>query len=675
MNSPSANETFNPLRNLSAELLALLSSQETLLSIVENHFTSLDQVLRYLSTKDNIALSPALRQKLTSLYANATEGLTILEGHEHWKRWRGLLADVFFFFEYMYEEGSGSGDSYWSVAGFSSKFSHKTNHRLSREDRRFYNSNIAIKDKNDVVRAELLRTVSQNITNSDELMEQNWMTESQMAITSYSLVNDVLQGAVEDTIANQSTLGVFHKALRGGEMVVRMFGMKDEDNLLTSHNPLLKGISNSPIKSNSDTIFKSKTPHQVHRGFLNVYQALQKGCLKQHGVDFEEHIVRNFRELQQRYPNVENRRIVFTGHSMGAAFACFAAYRIICRYSADSALCDGIHLILFGAPKFANLPFASWVNSVLGSRLILINSIKDRIPSLPPVFKWYCPGIEKVLVTSDGLRAAVERQCKLTDSPVPSLEREHFLYWNVIRYGMLCFDPASTDKIVDSETFLKAVVQRDYDFMETHSLDLKLLSNHSQNQSGQFALHIAASQDDLRMAKLLIAAGANVNATDFYGCTPLHNAAMDCAPRLCELLIESDANVNFVNDRGSTAFHYLTRWNDFEIAKPIIDLFIANGANINAVNNDQSSPLLTAVESISRNKTAAYLLTLNANVNQKTVQNFSPLFLAVQSQHVSTVQLLLQHNADPDIECGMETVRAVVAREGTDEIKELFNSY
>ena len=42
----------------------------------------------------------------------------------------------------------------------------------------------------------------------------------------------------EDDQVTTPTADVNFRALQDGEMVVRMFGMKDDDNLLTSHNIL-----------------------------------------------------------------------------------------------------------------------------------------------------------------------------------------------------------------------------------------------------------------------------------------------------------------------------------------------------------------------------------------------------------------------------------------------------
>tara|TARA_B100001013_G_C24348103_1_gene339258 strand:- start:103 stop:423 length:321 start_codon:yes stop_codon:yes gene_type:complete len=57
------------------------------------------------------------------------------------------------------------------------------------------------------------------------------------------------------------------------------------------------------------------------------------------------------------------------------------------------------------------------------------------------------------------------------------------------------------------------------------------------NLDGETPLHRAAFRGHEEIAELLIAKGADVNAKDELGWTPLHNAAYKCQKEVAELLI------------------------------------------------------------------------------------------------------------------------------------------
>lgn len=85
----------------------------------------------------------------------------------------------------------------------------------------------------------------------------------------------------------------------------------------------------------------------------------------------------------------------------------------------------------------------------------------------------------------------------------------------------------------------------------------------------------------LRLAKLLIKHGADVNWVDDYDENPLlYHAVKFCPSMECiELLIESGANVNWYNEHGSTLLHIAAAEGKVECA----DLLVRHGANPDAV--------------------------------------------------------------------------------------------
>jgi ankyrin repeat protein len=80
---------------------------------------------------------------------------------------------------------------------------------------------------------------------------------------------------------------------------------------------------------------------------------------------------------------------------------------------------------------------------------------------------------------------------------------------------------------------------------------------------GQMPLHVATYPEGEAIARLLIAAGAKLDARDMYEGTPLHRAAQywatrtpDAAETVARLLIESGADVTAIDHAMRTPLHW-----------------------------------------------------------------------------------------------------------------------
>ena len=69
------------------------------------------------------------------------------------------------------------------------------------------------------------------------------------------------------------------------------------------------------------------------------------------------------------------------------------------------------------------------------------------------------------------------------------------------------------------------------------------------------ALHDAAESGDLAEVQRLVDGGANIEATDERGRTPLHWAAVKGHEEMARLLVASKANIEATNNRGDTPLH------------------------------------------------------------------------------------------------------------------------
>lgn len=93
------------------------------------------------------------------------------------------------------------------------------------------------------------------------------------------------------------------------------------------------------------------------------------------------------------------------------------------------------------------------------------------------------------------------------------------------------------------------------------------------------------------VAELLLAHGAEVNATDKYGATPLHAAANNGNAVAAEALLANKAAVNAKDKHGWTALHYAISGG----SKEVVQMLLAHGAGVNAKTNEGRTPMRDAV--------------------------------------------------------------------------------
>lgn len=154
------------------------------------------------------------------------------------------------------------------------------------------------------------------------------------------------------------------------------------------------------------------------------------------------------------------------------------------------------------------------------------------------------------------------------------------------------------------------------------------------------AVHWAVISDQVEMVKYLLDQGASIEGNDdLGGYTPLMNTSLF---EMVDLLVKRGANVNAKNKFNYTPLHkavfnFIEDKRKEKDCEKILNLLISKGANINAQDNNGNSPLMTAVQKISPTKT---LIAKGADVNLANKNKETPLMLAVKGGLVKVVLVM-----------------------------------
>jgi serine/threonine-protein kinase TNNI3K len=107
---------------------------------------------------------------------------------------------------------------------------------------------------------------------------------------------------------------------------------------------------------------------------------------------------------------------------------------------------------------------------------------------------------------------------------------------------------------------------------------------------GRTNLHKAAFDGNAERVKELLKKGADPNARDKYGWTPLHKAASRCSVDVVKLLLERKpkrADPNIKNKYGTTPLHTAA----YEGRVEVVELLLVYGADPTVKDKDRRTPL------------------------------------------------------------------------------------
>ncbi|KAK0761671.1 hypothetical protein N5P37_005653 [Trichoderma harzianum] len=145
------------------------------------------------------------------------------------------------------------------------------------------------------------------------------------------------------------------------------------------------------------------------------------------------------------------------------------------------------------------------------------------------------------------------------------------------------------------------------------------------------------------IVELLVEKGADIEAKDNYGRTPLSWAAYNGHKAIVELLVEKGADIAAKDDSGRTPLSWAAE-NGHEA---IVELLVEKGADIAAKDDYGQTPLSQAAEKGHKHKAIAELLVKKgADIEAKDNSGRTPLSWAAEKGHKAIVELLVEKGAD-----------------------------
>ena len=186
---------------------------------------------------------------------------------------------------------------------------------------------------------------------------------------------------------------------------------------------------------------------------------------------------------------------------------------------------------------------------------------------------------------------------------------------------------------------IKAAPTATGDHTPTNTLNADT-EDHTPTNTLNADLRNAAKEGNTEEVELLLDRGANIEAKNRWGQTPLLIAADWGKTETVERLLNRGANIEAQDNDGWTPLMYAARSGNTET----VALLIERGANIEAQDNDGWTPLMYAARS-GNTETVALLIERGANIEAQDNDGWTPLMYAARSGNTETVALLIERGA------------------------------
>ncbi|MFP3030265.1 MAG: ankyrin repeat domain-containing protein [Wolbachia sp.] len=191
--------------------------------------------------------------------------------------------------------------------------------------------------------------------------------------------------------------------------------------------------------------------------------------------------------------------------------------------------------------------------------------------------------------------------------------------------------------LLGTEDFIQRAEQRLHDRTSILPTQEAIIDDRVGSNPISLSLHSAARENKVIEAEDLLKKGADINAKDDKGWTPLHEAASKGSLELAKLFVKERADVNAKNNKGWTPLHEAVQSGHSNIVEFLID---TNGTDIEAKsNNEKNTPLHVAADT-GQLGIVNLLANKKANVNAVNKYGKKPLDIAKEKNHQDIVDFL-----------------------------------
>ena len=161
---------------------------------------------------------------------------------------------------------------------------------------------------------------------------------------------------------------------------------------------------------------------------------------------------------------------------------------------------------------------------------------------------------------------------------------------------------------------------------------------------GTTPLHWAAYNSDVAITELLLGAGASARAANRYGVQPLSLAAVGGNAAIIELLLAAGADPNTQQGEGETALMTAARTGKLEA----VEVLLEHGAYVNAIEMWRGQTALMWAAAEGHAGVIPTLLDHDAELHARSLGGYSALLFAAREGHIDVVEALLDAGAPVD---------------------------